>query len=330
MEFISPVATQSDQMPPGYERFRIPIAEVAAYQVPGLTVVSQRIMVKDYEFHFHIFDAKQKMQIRPSAGKDIVTIHYMYSGNIDAALRTGRKVALVQGEYNLFELPRHRHYATLLPGKYWCFHLNLGPEIQEILRNDLFMFEFFQESFKQTGGIINLYPCQIEGLETNLLFRILTYQQTGPNAALELKPLLDDLLMTFCDKYSKQLDAYFSRIPVTDEQLANLTAISSYLDRNLSKSHDPGWIARQYQMTKDELEHLYFEIYGRKMSEFYQELRLCNVFSMLLNNTYSLDQIALNMGYSSSEALDELFFKHFGKRMNEVRCYPPREGDTCH
>lgn len=327
MEFISPIAMQRGQMPEGYERFRIPIAEVAAYQVPGLTVVSQRIVVKDYEFHFHIFDAKERMQIRPSAGKDIVTIHYMYSGNIDAALRTGRKIPLVQGEYNLFELPRHRHYATLEPGRYWCFHLNLGPKIQEVLRNDLFMFEFFQNSLKQAGGIINIYPCQIEGLETNLLFKILTYQQTGPNAALGLKPLFDELLMTFCDKYSSQLDAFFSRIPVTDQQLANLTAISSYLENNLSKSHDPSWIARQYQMTKDELEKLYHDIYGRKMSEFYQELRLSRVFSMLLNNTCPLDQIALKMGYSSTETLSELFFHHFGKRITDIRGNPPNEGD---
>jgi AraC-like DNA-binding protein len=326
MEFISPVSMQSDYIPPRFEALRIPMAEVFTHSKPGLTVVSQKIALGNYDVFFHIFDAEDKVLIRPRSREDILTIHYMLKGNIDAVLRRGRRVELKTKEYNMFQLPGHSHYAIIDKGVYWCFHINIHQNVQQELHH-LFMFEFFQRSLRETGGIINLRPYRIDARENILIKKVLDYKEHGPAAAEGLKPIIDELLLEFADKYSMELDAYFSGTKVSDMQLANMLALKSYLTSNLGQSHDMAAIAKQFLIAPKILEDTFFYIFGQHFSDYYTNQRLSRVFSMLSNPTLTIENIALFMGYGSQNSLRIAFEDFFGRSIDEVKLMLDNGGD---
>jgi AraC-like DNA-binding protein len=311
---------QTGYIPPKFQHLRIPIAESFTYSTPGLTVVTQRITLTNYEVQLHIFDAEADALIRPKHGENILTIHYMLQGDIDAGLRRGGRVMLNAREYNMFQLPSHRHFAQIKKGTYICFHIILKEKIQEDLRSSLLLFDFLQDSFRETGGIINLRPYNIAGRETFLVNQVLNYKKTGPAAAEELEIIMNKLLLEFCDRFSQELDGYFSgEKRVSDQQLANMLALNAYLTNHLAHSHDINWVARQFLIAPEDLENAFMDLYGRSFTEHYTNQRLSRVFAMLANPTLTYEAIAVVMGYDSLISLKDVFFEFFGKTMEEVR-----------
>ncbi|TWW00414.1 helix-turn-helix domain-containing protein [Chitinophaga pinensis] len=328
MEFVSPAAMQTDYFPQEFEHLRIPIAECFTYSTPGLRVISQKIKLPNYDVQFHIFDSEGTALIRPKHGENILTLHYMLQGNIDAGLRRGSRVMLTAQEYNMFQLPSHRHFAQIKKGVYYCFHIILKEKIQQDLRNSLLLFQFLQESFSETGGIINLRPYNMVGYETFLVNQVLNYQKTGPAAIRELEKLINKLVLEFCSKYSQELDAYFSgKKRVSDQELANMLALNAYLTNHLSESHDINRIARQFQIAPDDLENAFMDLYGQRFTDHYTNQRLSRVFAMLANPSKSFEAIAELMGYQSLISLKDAFYEFFGKTMEEVRSLLIRDDD---
>lgn len=320
MEFVSPAAMQTGYIPPKFEHLRIPIAEPFTYSTPGLTVVSQKIKLTNYDVQFHIFDSEGDVLIRPKHGENILTIHYMLQGDIDAGLRRGSRVMLTAREYNMFQLPSHRHFAQIKKGTYLCFHIILKEQIQDELRTTLLLFDFLQDSFRGTGGIINLRPYKMAGRETLLINQLLNYKKTGQVALDELEIMMNKLLLEFCDRYSQELSQYFSgKKSVSDQQLANMLALNAYLTNNLSHSHDIHWVARQFLISPDDLENAFMDLYGQSFTDHFTNQRLSRVFAMLANPTLTLEAITKIMGYDSLISLKDVFYDFFGKTMEEVR-----------
>lgn len=328
MEFITPVSMQSGYIPPDFEAFRIPLAQVFTQTTDNLTVISQKIFLENYDVNFHIFDSKGRAIIRPQSKKDILTIHYMLQGNIDAVLRRGVRVQLKHNEYNMFQLPTHKHYALVDKGVYWCFHIDIHPHHQSVLRDELLMFKFFQDALKESGGIINLRPYTILGRENFLITKVLNYKETGPEAEKGLSSIIDNLIWEFCTKYTNEIDACFSGKEFSNQQLANVVAVKTYLTNNLAHSHDIKWVANQFLITPGELESIFFQIFGQRFSEYYTNQRLSRVYSMLANRSLTLESIARLMGYDSLISLQEAFYGLFETTMEEIRAYHRKNAGT--
>lgn len=325
MEFFPKNMTR-DFIPEEYRHLRIPIAEVSTVTHGMVTLISQVIRLKNFKVNFHIFDAKQFGEVRPQTENcDCLTIHYMLKGNIDAVLRKGRKVELKENEYNMFQLPRHKHFAVLQPGVYWCFHIDLLPPVQQILQQDLFMFNYFQQSYMKTGGIINLQPCSISGSESLLIHKILGFKDTGISAERKLEKIVQELVLEFTNVYNDQIEGLFKRT-VSEQQLAHLSALRMHLVENIAESHDLKKVALKFRLNPGMMSELYEEVFGYTFEEYYHNERLARCYSMLANPSLSFVTIAESLGYKDTKELQLGFRDWFGRSMEEVRKMHLNEG----
>ncbi len=318
MEFISTDTIRLGYVPEKFRSQRIPIAQVYTYQKEDLTVFSQVIDLPRYQIHFHIFDAENDVMVRPDPHGEILALHYMLHGNIDCVLRQGPQVSLVQGEYNMFVVPGRRHFARLKEGVYECFHVNMKPEIKDHL-DKLLLFDFFRRNLSSFGGMINFRPFRISADENLLITRILSCEKTGDEGAELLDVLASELLMAFAERYTSAMNAIFSKIKISSKHLANIYSMKAHYSKNLSNTHDVGAIALLYKMSPSEVENGFEEVFGYSFSVYFEKQRLARAFALLSFDRYSLEAIAIMMGYDKVGELDASFEDFFGRNMEAMR-----------
>ncbi|NLR60704.1 helix-turn-helix transcriptional regulator [Chitinophaga polysaccharea] len=317
MEFINPNVIKMGFIPPKFESQRIPIAQAFTYSRGDVTVFSQVIDLPNYEIHFHIFDAENDAIIRPHSPK-ILALHYMLHGNIECVLRQSSKIKLVQDEYNMFVVPGRRHHAILRKGIYECFHINLKPNLQRHLEEELFMFDFFHKNLLNYGGTINLRPYPIGGDESLIITRILTCEKVGQEGIDILDYWASELVLKFAEKYSSEMNALFRKKQISDKHLANIYAMREFYSKNLSSTHDLEKIADLYKMTAEEIETSFEDIFGWPFTVYFGNQRMSRAFSLLAIRHLEPATIATVLGYKSRAELEIKFEEYFGKTIAEV------------
>ncbi|SEW21315.1 Helix-turn-helix domain-containing protein [Chitinophaga sp. YR573] len=321
MEFLpSSTKIQLGKSPSTLLEHRIPIAQVATFQTDDITIFSQRIRLKNFNLQFHIIDAKKDTIITPFTKDDLLTVHYMLRGDIDAYLKDAGLMPLQRGEYNMFWVPGNKfHEAKVLAGQYWSFHIDLQPHSIPWLSRDLAFFSKILSSMQQTGGTINSVPYQIESFEKVVILKILSYKETGGDARKYLDNLVNNLFFTFLDKYLIPIIRQLADGRISDSDLANIFALIGHMEVNIGQSHNLQGIASKFHLSMDTLDSSFEFLLGTPAEKYYHNKRMMRAFVLLGTSNMSIEGIAIHLGYKDHELFEKDFFQYFSKTCSEIQ-----------
>jgi AraC-like DNA-binding protein len=319
MGFLPPNTIRLGYVPPAFNDRRIPIANASTCTSEGLVVFTQRIKLPKYHVLMHIIESEIETRLHPCQHPDLLTIHYILEGELDNYLDASI-MPFREREYNMYWIPaKVEHYIYIKPGRYCCFHICLQEEVQEILKENLFLFPLILDALKDCGGHINSDPYTITGTEMLLMTKIKVCNKVGAEGRREIELLVNELVMEWANNFARQVLRTFTDRNITDKELANICAIHSYMTENLDKSHDLEAVTCEYGMDKCTAEWVFESIYGVPYDHYFLSKRLTRAFALLDDPTLTSMKIARMLGYEKYSTFSIAIENYFGKSVAEIK-----------
>ncbi|MVT11867.1 AraC family transcriptional regulator [Chitinophaga tropicalis] len=320
MEFLPSAIVKPGYIPPGLEKYRIPIANAFTYISDEVSICSQRIRLQLFTIQFHIITCHTATTIQPRSQKDLLTIHYMLKGEIDAWLQNGDFVPLNEGRHNMVWVPGNiDHRADVSPGVYWCFHIDLHENARQFLADSITTFPVVMELASRRGGVINPAPMETDSMEALIIEKILACKLTGPTARKFFTECANELLIQFAEKYVNTIMKYLHSITIKDQDLANIFALQVHLNTNLQDTRELMRIAKDFNLSPQALEDGFRAVFGRSADEYYNSKRMMRAFELLGNSDLPYNAVAYLVGYGDFSKFRDAFHVYFGKFPSEIR-----------
>lgn len=320
MQFLQSALFRPGFVPTAFRKYRIPAAGVISYQQGGLNVFTQRIRLQQFTIQFHIFEAKEKTLLFPRNWTDLLTTHYMMKGSIDAFLNSGGYFPLRELEHNMFMVKgAQSHTAILEPGTYWCLHIDLESPIIEMLDDKVLFFKKLRQVVSPTGGTINPQPFHTSAAEVVLLNEILTCELKGKAADIYLTNRATELLLAYGVQLADSIATLFTDEIFTDQEIANLIALNSYMCTHLEQTHNLATIAAMFQFSVSRMDQGYQHIFNCTVDKYLEAKRMMKAYELLHSTILSDDEIAEKIGLPPYKQFETRFLEFFGKLPDQIR-----------
>lgn len=320
MEFLPSAIVKPGYIPPGLEKYRMPFANAFTYISDEVNICSQRIRLKLFSIQFHIITCHVPTTLQPRTPKDLLTIHYMLRGEIDAYLQAGYYIPLNAGKHNMIWVPGNMdHQAHVTPGVYWCFHIDLHDTARQHLLDSISTFPAILKLASLNGGLINPLPIDTDGMEVLIIEKILACKLTGSSARIFITECANELLIQFAEKYVSTIMKYLQNTTIKDQDLANIFALQVHLNTNLQDTRDLLRIGKEFNLSAQALEDGFRAVFGRSAGEYYNSKRMMRAFELLGNSDLPYTAVAYMVGYGDFSKFREAFHVYFGKFPSEIR-----------
>jgi AraC-like DNA-binding protein len=312
MEFLQslshPAIVPVHEVPPNYEAYRI-IAARANYLKNSFGDYLTQIMTgKRCSAQYNIFNIVRKSTLDPYSSQALMTIHFMLQGYIPCILRGFGKVVLQQGFYHLFYVPPGiRHQARFRKGTYFSFHVDLSrelledlavnyPELQEVLHR------FDQHSAKG----IQQHAAHITPRIRFMIDEIITQcPVTEPNLSLFLESRTQQFLL----KYVR--DKPIDKTTLPHNSVLLMENIIAYITAHLDYRHTIASLSREFALSEMTLKRHFKAYTGQTVYEFITDKRMDEA-KRLLTTTWSIRDIAMQVGYDDFSSFDRVFTHKYG------------------
>ena len=118
-----------------------------------------------------------------------------------------------------------------------------------------------------------------------------------------IKEFLTTALHTAADKYSRNIDVYYEKIKQAETILLTHLQKSPPLMANIAKA---------VALSESTLKRYFKLIYGKSIYEYYLNRKMEMAKTLLLQNPFSVNEVAELMGYEKVSHFIEIFKKHHG------------------
>ena len=125
---------------------------------------------------------------------------------------------------------------------------------------------------------------------------------------------LDDMISAFEESPCKDENILFEIIsflenapPNNDSSQYIIDRVQNYIKENLTRNIPLSTIAKNMNISKYYLSHLFKKTTGITLTEYRNELRITAAKNMLINSQKSMDEIAEAIGFSTTAYFTEIF-----------------------
>ncbi|GLB53655.1 AraC family transcriptional regulator [Neptunitalea chrysea] len=214
-------------------------------------------------------------------------------------------VVFIKTETKTHYLPA-RHYMWIPPGVEHSIYPS-SPKV--IMRNLYFPIKSLDNSYFYKEGI---YPVN------NLLFELLLYTKNWKGDILSKNKSRFTIVMAFkvLIEQSATQTLLLNLPQATDDRLKK---IIKYISTNVQHEHSLTLLATRYGVSEKTLYRLFKKDVGMPFIRYFALLRIFKSLEYLVDNDYTIAEIANKVGYSSVPTFSTTFCKIIGKRPSEYR-----------
>ncbi|ASZ12000.1 AraC family transcriptional regulator [Chitinophaga pendula] len=297
-------------IPEKYKKYVYPFTKAFITQAPGVTIISQELLVEGCNICHYVFITEKELLLHPHVDEPIATLHCMLQGTLDCTLKNFGPVRLYQGQFDLFHVPNMMHEARMRPGIYESFHIDLSKDILlrmaphfESVRGMLVRAERGNPVLSHKPGILQVPLVQ-------LIQEIRECTIAGALKDLRLYAKLTDLLVFVLEERQQSSTMAFER----DQQL--FEAIRSFIITNLDKQLSIPSLASSYHISPSKLKYDFKTYFNAPIWMYIIRQRMEKARKLLHETNMSIGEVALAVGYQEASSFTRSFRKYYG--------HPPR------
>ena len=301
---------------PEFRSLKIPFAKSSEVIADFGTIILQHYESRDITLGHYFTMIKEPIEVQISFDRPMLMLSYILDGLVaylDKGL-TGNTLVNAGTFHLCYESPAV-HPLRLGQGYMENFYIGLSEHYIESMDEADWHTRELADAIKGRFSIALHTPFyKITARMRKAIREIMSYQ--GAHVDLFLKSKLPELIMLYLSSAALE-----SAPPVIiKDNKERLSELIGYINANLDKSLTARHLAVRSQLSETVLQKQFRQLYGMPIYKYVLEQRMLKAQQMLTSPAlYTVEQIAMECGYSNKSNFVNAFKKRFGKSTNYYR-----------
>jgi AraC-like DNA-binding protein len=302
-------AAVSREAPEHYTSYRIRAAAARYFKNGFGDFFIQILPGKGFRIQLSIFHILKKKCLYPYTSRPVITLHFMMKGNVRCFLHGFGEARLREGLYHLFYTPgKVKHRAWFERGEYHSFHIDLSPQY---LRRLAAKYPEVKEALDRwrhhSASGLQQHAAHITREVVHLIDELKRCpEKEEPDKSLYLEARILELLRLYVR------DRPVGKISLSRHDVRLMQDITAYITAHLDYPHTIHSLAGRYAMSETSLRRLIKQYTGQSFRHFLLDTRMKTAILLLSDNTLTIQDIAMQIGYQEFSNFDRAFYKKFG------------------
>lgn len=303
-------------IPHAFKGIRVPGSQMEHASGRFGEIFVQRILADHFQIVQTVYTTKEECSVRTSCNKRNFGVHICLKNNSDYYIDGLQRILIHEKEAHIFYKPfcrtlyllKGEEYSKLdivLPSNLLRSYAAFFPTLQNIMEG-----KRLQMSFAVHSRPIDLsFPLQ------QIVQSILTCRLDDPFRTLYLRIKIEEFL------FSLLLRAEVSpgEIEMTEYDRRKWHEVKKFISDNFTEHYPISTIAKKFSTNTTTLKSGFHSAFGYGVFEFLVKLRMSKAIDLLQNKTFTINQVAEDIGYKNTAGFIKAFKKYFGHTPGNMR-----------
>lgn len=299
-----------------FRSLKIPFAQSSEVIADFGTIIFQHYQSRDITLGHYFTMIKEPVEVQISFDRPVLMLSYILDGFVaylDKGL-TGNTLVNAGTFHLCYESPAV-HPLRLGQGYMENFYIGLSEHYIESMDEADWHTKELADAIKGRFSVALHTPFyKVTSRMRKVIREIMSYQ--GAHIDLFLKSKLPELIMLYLSSAALET----SPPVVIKDNRERLDELRNYINANLEKPLNARQLAARAQLSETVLHKQFRQLYGLPIYKYVQEQRMLKAQQMLTGTAFhTVEQIAMECGYSNKSNFVNAFKKRFGKSTNYYR-----------
>lgn len=281
-------------------------------------VLGQELFHKDYRIYLYQASIGKPVCLHLVVHKPVIALQFMQTGSIHWQPRDAGEELLPCGSFGLLYLPTGAHDIWFEKGEYTFTYITLPPSWLEDLADSFPSIQTLLHSLQQAS------TKSAAALRTHIGFkgqgylnRLITSTKKGGHLHQDMKGCILELLNLYADEMN-MLDIIEQQDHIVCKE--ELTGLRHRISKE-PNIHDYRLkkITYEYGLPAAIIRKTFKQLFGVSLSDYTQQQCMEKAKFLLLTTNYSIDAIAMELGYDNVSNFSKAFRQYFNSLPRDFR-----------
>lgn len=263
-------------------------------------------------------DVEKKVILFPTAVQPTIALQFILAGSINCRLADYGEKRLVEGNVVLFYVPRGAIPALIEPGFYESLHIEISPAwLDDISADNIQIAQLISSLDVLSDRANSMVNVRIGYSMGAILKNLRACQKKGGSLQLEMHKFVLELLSEYVDEMES---AHGTHMPEYTPYKKAIIRVRDYiLTAPNVQQQTLGKLAIKFHISEPVLKQHFKKHFQISLSGFVRLHALTKARDLIYSTRQSIEQISVDVGYSSREALERAFKKQYGYSPSGLR-----------